>query len=160
MKIAIVQFNPLIGDVSGNAKRIISFIQQAKSEQADLVVFPELSVCGYPPLDLLDYSSFVSDCELAIEAIAASCLGIAALVGSPQMNHGAGKPIFNAAWFINDQGKLEKVFHKTLLPNYDVFDESRYFEPNQTFETVFLEIKKLALPFARIFGLMLPKKVF
>ena len=160
MKIAIVQFNPLIGDVSGNAKRIISFIQQAKSEQADLVVFPELSVCGYPPLDLLDYSSFVSDCELAIEAIAASCLGIAALVGSPQMNHGAGKPIYNAAWFINDQGKVEKVFHKTLLPNYDVFDESRYFEPNQTFETVFFRNKKIGITICEDIWFNAPKKGF
>lgn len=160
MKIAIVQFNPLIGDVSGNAKRIISFIQQAKSDQADLVVFPELSLCGYPPLDLLDYPSFVGNCELAINEIATCCKGIGALVGAPQMNLTGGKPVFNAAWFINDEGKIEKVFHKTLLPDYDVFDESRYFEPNQSFETVFFRNKKIAVTICEDIWFNSPKKGF
>jgi NAD+ synthase (glutamine-hydrolysing) len=145
MKIALVQFNPVVGDISGNTERIISFLEQAKSNVSDLVIFPELAICGYPPLDLLDYHSFVQNCELAMQKISGHCLGIAAIVGSPQLNFGKGKPIFNAAWYINPKMEIEKVVHKTLLPNYDVFDESRYFESNTNFETIFLKGKTIGI---------------
>ncbi|MEI7499805.1 MAG: NAD+ synthase [Bacteroidota bacterium] len=131
MKIAIAQLNYHVGDFSNNVSRIIEFIDKAKSQHADLVVFAELSVCGYPPRDFLEFNDFIRRCGIAVESIAARCNGIAAIVGAPSVNTATkGKPLYNTAWFLAE-GKVIAKTHKTLLPNYDVFDEYRYFEPNR-----------------------------
>jgi NAD+ synthase (glutamine-hydrolysing) len=109
------------------------------------VLFAELAVSGYPPRDFLEFDDFVEQCRLAMEEIAKSCLGIAAVVGGPVRNDsGAGKPLYNAAWFLAD-GKVQKIVRKTLLPTYDIFDEYRYFEPNRIFELVEYKGEKIAL---------------
>ena len=131
MKIALAQLNYHVGDFVNNVSRITRLIEQAKSQKADLVVFAELSVCGYPPRDFLEFDDFNERCWKAVEVIAESCQGIAAIVGAPSNNPAPkGKPLYNTAWFLADGQVLAKT-HKTLLPNYDVFDEYRYFEPNR-----------------------------
>ena len=131
MKIALAQLNYRVGDFENNVARITGAIAKAKSLQADLVVFAELSVCGYPPRDFLEFDDFNRRCDEAVTRIARSCQGIAAIVGAPSANDAPkGKPLYNTAWFLAD-GKVLAKSHKTLLPNYDVFDEYRYFEPNR-----------------------------
>ena len=131
MKIALAQLNYRVGDFGNNISRIIKAIERAKSQEADLVIFAELSVCGYPPRDFLEFDDFVHRCEEAVATIAAKCQGIAAIVGAPSVNPAPkGKPLYNTAWFLAD-GKILAKANKTLLPNYDVFDEYRYFEPNR-----------------------------
>jgi NAD+ synthase (glutamine-hydrolysing) len=131
MRIALAQINYLIGDFANNVSKIISCIYKAKQEKADLVVFAELSVCGYPPRDFLEFNDFIEKSQEALETIARECTGIAAIVGAPAKNPaGKGKPLFNSAFFLHE-GKIVFQANKTLLPNYDVFDEYRYFEPNR-----------------------------
>ncbi|MFH1161458.1 MAG: NAD+ synthase [bacterium] len=131
MKIALAQRNYRVGDFEANTGLILDTIRQAKTAGADLVVFAELAVCGYPPRDFLEFVDFNERCDQAIEQIAASCTGIAAIVGAPSKNPGTkGKPLYNSAYFLAE-GKIPGMAHKTLLPNYDVFDEYRYFEPNR-----------------------------
>jgi NAD+ synthase (glutamine-hydrolysing) len=131
MKIALAQLNYRVGDFEKNISRITDSIAQAKLQQADLIVFAELSICGYPPRDFLEFNDFIYRCNEAVEIIAARCQGIAAIVGAPSANPAPkGKPLYNTAWFLAD-GKILAKSHKTLLPNYDVFDEYRYFEPNR-----------------------------
>jgi NAD+ synthase (glutamine-hydrolysing) len=131
MKIALAQINPQVGDYPGNAACIISRAQEASSMGAELIVFSELSVCGYPPRDFLDYRHFSQECEKTISEIATACPDIGILLGGVCANPDpAGKDLFNAAFFLYE-GRIAQVFHKTLLPTYDVFDEYRYFEPGQ-----------------------------
>jgi NAD+ synthase (glutamine-hydrolysing) len=145
MQIAIAQLNYTVGDLEGNASKIIQAINKAKAEGAELVLFSELAICGYPPRDILFYEEFIDRCEKAVEKIAASTQGIAVLLGAPMRNPRVpGKPLFNSAYFIVDT-KVEKVIHKTLLPTYDVFDEHRYFEENKIFELVEYKGKRLAI---------------
>jgi NAD+ synthase (glutamine-hydrolysing) len=128
VKLALAQINPTVGDFTGNKKKILQFARQAASEGADLVVFPELCVCGYPPADLLEKGAFVARCQQVVEEIAGELDGIAAIVGSVQsVAHAAGgKAIANVAVMVRD-GKLAFTQAKMLLPYYDVFDEQRYF---------------------------------
>ncbi len=135
MKIALAQINPTVGDFAGNAARIEDFAARAGVQGADLVVFPELAVCGYPPADLLEKPSFLVRCEQALERLAASTAnGPAVLVGTvltAQPEPGAaveGKHVRNVAALLSG-GRIVFVQHKRLLPFYDVFDEQRYFEP-------------------------------
>ncbi|MEI6682605.1 MAG: NAD+ synthase [Bacteroidota bacterium] len=131
MKIALAQLNYHVGDFGNNVARIVETIAKAKEAAADLVVFAELSVCGYPPRDFLEFSDFIRRCDEAVATIASHCRGIAAIVGTPTRNPAPkGKPLYNTACFLAD-GKVLAMTHKTLLPNYDVFDEYRYFEPNR-----------------------------
>jgi NAD+ synthase (glutamine-hydrolysing) len=129
MKIALAQFNPIVGDIAGNVAKSAAMISQAKQAGASLVVFPELSVIGYPPRDLLGKERFVEDNIAAVEHLAAECDGISALVGfvrrAPDTT---GRPLQNAAALLGD-GQIQAIHVKTLLPTYDVFDETRYFEP-------------------------------
>ena len=118
------------------SKKILDCIQKAKSEHAELVVFSELAICGYPPRDFLEFDHFILKCIDCINIIAANCIDIAAIVGSPSFNPELkGKRLYNSAFFLKD-GKVSEIRHKTLLPTYDVFDEYRYFEPNRKFETI------------------------
>ena len=145
MKIALAQVNYLIGDFEGNSQKIIDCIRKAKLKHTDLVVFSELSVCGYPPRDFLEFDDFILRCNRAIQHIASECTDIAAIVGAPSVNKAPkGKPLFNSAFFLED-GKVKTIVHKTLLPNYDIFDEYRYFEPNRSFNIIEFKGVKIAL---------------
>ena len=136
MQIAISQLNYTIGDIDGNTHKIIGEIAKAKNEKADLIVFSELAVCGYPPKDLLDYPHFIERCELAIHEIGSQSEGIGVIVGAPSWSRlKKGKRLFNSAYFFENKKLINRV-DKTLLPTYDVFDEYRYFEPNKKFECV------------------------
>jgi len=132
--IAIAQINVHVGNFEANTQKIITYIEKAKHLGAKLVVFPELAVCGYPPRDFLEFDFFIDACENAIETISKQAVGIEAIVGSPSRNSNPkGKRLYNAAFHLKD-GKVFDVHYKTLLPNYDVFDENRYFEPNDTYK--------------------------
>ncbi len=145
MKIALAQINFHIGNFEYNKEKIVSAIKKAESEKVDLVVFSEFSVCGYPPQDLLDYRDFVNKCEETVNEIASYCTSVAAIVGSPRINHHAkGKRLFNSGFFLNE-GKVEYLQDKTLLPTYDIFDEYRYFEPNKNFNIIEFKGQKIAL---------------
>jgi NAD+ synthase (glutamine-hydrolysing) len=145
MKVALAQINYKIGDFLNNSKKIINSISKAKNEGADLVVFSELSVCAYYPHDLLERKEFIEKADKALQHIAENCKGIAALVGVPTVNLShKGKKLFNSAVFINN-GKIEKVISKTLLPTYDIFDEYRHFEPNRQFEVIHYKGKRIAV---------------
>ncbi len=131
MRIALAQINYHIGDFEGNVSKIKAAIQEGKKQLADVVVFAELAVCGYPPRDFLEFDDFIRKCYTSIESIAEECRDIAAIVGSPSINPAEkGKPLYNSAFFLSE-GKIQSISNKTLLPNYDVFDEYRYFEPNR-----------------------------
>ncbi len=145
MKIALAQLNYIIGDFNFNTKKIISAVHEAKLKGADLVVFAELCVCGYPPRDFLEFSEFIESCENSAQEIAAECKGIACIIGLPTNNPQVqGKDLFNSAYFIED-GKVKAIVNKALLPNYDVFDEYRYFEPAVKFKCVDFKGYKIAL---------------
>jgi len=145
MKIALCQLNYIIADIEGNKKKIIEAIESAKKHKVDLAIFSELSICGYPPDDLLDYPFFVEKCENAISEIAFYCDNIAAIIGGPTINIShIGKRLFNSAYFIENKF-VKSVTNKTLLPTYDIFNEARYFEPNRLFELIEFKGKKIAL---------------
>ncbi len=145
MKIAIAQQNYHIGDFEGNTKKIINAINKAEKNNVDLIIFSELSMCGYPPHDLLEGKSFIEDCLKSVDKIAAECINIAAIVGSPRFNiNSKGKKLFNSAFFLSE-GKVKQIIDKTLLPNYDIFDENRYFESNKVFDTLLYKGKRIAL---------------
>ncbi len=123
LRIALAQINPTVGDLQGNRNKILEYITEAKSRGADLVAFPELSVCGYPPEDLVFKQSFLNDNKRIIEEIAARTKDITAVVGF--VDH--GKDAYNAAAILHN-GKQVGVYHKLFLPTYSVFDEDRYFK--------------------------------
>lgn len=129
MKIALAQINPTIGAFKENVGKICKFIDRAIDLNADLIVFPEMSVIGYPPRDLLERPSFISDNLKALDIVKGRVKGIAAIVGFVDVNpEKRGKSLYNAAAFIHD-GEIRSRHYKSLLPTYDVFDEHRYFEP-------------------------------
>ena len=138
IKICLAQLNFKIGDFEGNTAKIADTIFTAKQKGADLVVFSEMSVCGYMPDDLLDYPWFVEKCEHSLDAVAQSCQGIAAIVGGVMRNPHKGRNLQNVMCFMQN-GRIQKTIAKTLLPTYDVFSEARYFEPAQ--ETDIIEFK-------------------
>lgn len=124
LRIALAQFDFPVGDVEGNATRIAAMIAEARDEYgADIVLFPELAISGYPPEDLLLRPSFLADCERALQRVAAAATGIVAVVGWPES---AGSILYNAASVLRD-GRVERTYRKRELPNYNVFDERRYF---------------------------------
>lgn len=132
MKIAIAQINPLIGDLSGNAQKILEMSQQASLTGVRLLLTPELSICGYPPRDLLLNPSFVVAMDQTLQKLAEDLpTNLAVLVGTVVKNSQAritgGKNLFNSMALL-ENGKIQQFFHKRLLPTYDVFDEHRYFE--------------------------------
>lgn len=145
MKIALAQLDFHIGNFPENTSNIVIAIEKARQLRADLVVFPELSVCGYPPLDLLERKDFIETCILEIKKIARICDSIGVILGGPSMNRASeGKMLFNSAYLLFG-GEIKEVINKSLLPTYDIFDEYRYFEPNRTFRLVDFKGKKLAI---------------
>lgn len=145
MKIALAQLNYHIGNFESNTEKIISAIEKSKKENVDLVVFSELAICGYPPKDLLERKDFIERTQDALQKVAEACTDIAAVVGGPSINPNTkGKNLYNSAFFISN-GKVESIHNKTLLPNYDIFDEYRYFEPNTEFSLVEYKGKKIAI---------------
>ncbi len=145
MKVALAQFNPVVGDLAGNVRRHGECIDAAARAGADLVVFGELSVVGYPPRDLLAKQGFAADCRRAVEALAARCTDIAALVGFVQPTAGpAGRRLQNVAAVLAG-GSIAQVHVKSLLPTYDVFDETRYFEPGRDVELLDIAGRQVGL---------------
>ncbi len=145
MKITLSQLSFHTGNFEGNTQKMIDAIAAAKAVGSDLIIFSELSTCGYPPRDFLEFSDFISLADKSVEAIAKQCVGIAAIVGSPRTNpEKRGKDLFNSAYFLVD-GKVAQIVDKTLLPTYDIFDEYRYFESNKVFELIIYKGYKIAL---------------
>lgn len=145
MKIAIAQQNYHIGNFEANTRKIIEGIQEARDQGADLVLFSELSICGYAPRDFLEFNDFIERCYKAIDEIKQYADDIAVIVGAPDRNPvREGKDLFNGAFFLYEK-EVKAVVHKTCLPNYDVFDEYRYFEPSDKWAVVPFKGKKLAI---------------
>jgi NAD+ synthase (glutamine-hydrolysing) len=121
--ISLIQHSFLVGDIKANTNKIITLSEQSRQSGADLVVFPELAVTGYPPEDLLLRRSFIEQTDAAVQQIIQSVSGIDLVFGAPRHE---GKQLYNAAFWVRD-GELRGVYNKYTLPNYAVFDEKRYF---------------------------------
>src|SRR5229473_3471322 len=125
VKIAIAQINCVVGDLAGNTTKILRYCERARSAGADLMLTPELALCGYPPEDLLLRGGFYRDCSAALERLAREVRGITLVVGHPHEDQGKRH---NAASVVKD-GRVVGTYYKHVLPNYTVFDEERYFVP-------------------------------
>ncbi|HVE62059.1 MAG TPA: NAD+ synthase, partial [Chitinophagaceae bacterium] len=145
MKIFLAQQNYHIGNFESNAKKIIEGIGKAKSEGAELVLFSELCICGYPPRDFMEFEDFINQCYQTIDRIKEHADDIGVLVGSPAKNlRKEGKELFNAAFLLHEK-QIKAEIHKTLLPTYDIFDEYRYFEPAFDWKCIEFKGKTLAV---------------
>jgi NAD+ synthase (glutamine-hydrolysing) len=145
LKIALAQLNFHVANFDYNLKKIIENTELAIAEKADIIVFPELAVCAYPPRDFLEFNFFINRCQQIIIEIAKSSQDIAIIIGAPTYNKtGRGKKLHNSAFFLSN-GEIKHIYNKGLLPTYDVFDEFRYFEPAQSFEVVDYKGHKIAL---------------
>jgi len=125
VRVALGQFNAVVGDLSGNVEKMRQMYARAAKADVDLLAFPELAVCGYPPEDLLYKQHFLRDCSMALKKLAASCLDMSIIVGFAERQ---GIISYNSAALLQD-GKIRQVYRKGMLPNYGVFDERRYFNP-------------------------------
>ena len=129
MKIVIAQQNYHIGNLKKNTQKIIEAVKEAKVNNADLIVFSEMSICGYPARDFLYFTDFIEQCNDCINEIKDYSDTIGIIVGAPERNPAyEGKDLFNSAYFLYEN-EIKGIVHKTCLPTYDVFDENRYFEP-------------------------------
>ncbi|MFI5170748.1 MAG: NAD+ synthase [Chitinophagales bacterium] len=145
MKIGLAQINVHIGNFESNFQKIIVNIERAMDLGADILLFPELCVCGYPPRDFLDFDDFIDQCYEVIEKIKPFTHEIAVVVGAPSRNpHIEGKDLHNSAFFIY-KGDVQFIVNKALLPNYDIFDEYRYFEPGTDFQNYTFKGRRIAL---------------
>jgi len=145
MKIVLAQQNYHIGNFESNTQKIIEGIKAAKDQGADLVVFSEMCISGYPARDFVEFNDFIDKCYHSIEVIKKHADTIAVLVGAPARNPVKdGKDLFNAAFFLYE-GEVKAEIHKTLLPTYDVFDEYRYFEPAYDWNIIEFKGKRLAI---------------
>ncbi len=145
MKILLAQQNYHIGNFESNTQKIIDAIKTAKQQGGDLIVFSELSVCGYAPRDFLEFEDFINKSYAALDIIKQHADTIGVLVGAPDRNTiREGKDLFNAA-FLLYQKEIKGIAHKTCLPNYDVFDEYRYFEPAYEWNVMEFKGKKIAV---------------
>ena len=145
MKITLAQQNYHIGNFEYNTKKIVEAINDAKLQGADLIVFSELCICGYPPRDFLEFDDFINKCYEAIDVIRQHADTIGVLVGAPDRNLGMkGKGLFNGAYLLYER-EIKAIAHKTCLPNYDIFDEYRYFEPSFDWKVMEFKGKRLAV---------------
>ena len=145
MKICIAQQNYHIGNFEQNTHKILCAIEEAKKLGADLILFSEMSVCGYPARDFVEFDDFIAKCYESIDTIKAAADTIGVLIGSPARNpNKKGKDLYNAAFFLYEKKILAEI-HKTLLPTYDVFDENRYFEPADDWKVIPFKGKNLAI---------------
>jgi NAD+ synthase (glutamine-hydrolysing) len=145
MKIFLAQQNYHIGNFESNTQKIIEAIELAKQQGGDLILFSELSICGYPPRDFLEFEDFLRQCYESIEKIKQHADTIAVIVGAPDKNKRIeGKDLHNAAFFLYNK-QVQAIAHKSCLPNYDVFDEYRYFEPAYDWNIIEFKGKKIAL---------------
>jgi len=145
MIVTLAQLNYHIGHFEANLAKMIDAIAQARREGSDLIVFGELATCGYPPRDFLEFDEFIRRSENAIEELCKHSQGIGIVLGAPERNRDPrGKNLFNAVYLLSE-GKVQFVQHKTLLPDYDIFDEYRYFEPAKNWGVAEFRGKKLAL---------------
>ena len=145
MKITLAQLNYHIGNFARNKELICNAIRKAKHEKSDIIIFSELCVPGYPPLDLLDRLDFIEKCNETVMEIARECTGIMAIIGSPVINNNKeGKKLFNSALVLSE-GEIVFSAQKSLLPTYDIFDEYRYFEPGKMFSVFPFKGLKLAI---------------
>ncbi len=145
MKIFLAQQNYHIGNFESNTNKIIQAIRKAKTQGGDLIIFSEMSICGYPARDFVEFSDFINKCYDAIELVKQEADTIGVLIGSPARNtKQKGKSLFNAAFFLYEK-EIKAEIHKTLLPTYDVFDEYRYFEPAFEWKVVPFKGKRLAI---------------
>ncbi|OJU75165.1 MAG: NAD+ synthase [Bacteroidetes bacterium 47-18] len=145
MRIVLAQQNYHIGNIAYNTAKIIKAIESAAAEQADMIIFPELAICGYPPRDILYFEAFLEQCRDSISRLLPYSGNIGILVGCPSPNPvPEGKALHNSAYFLYE-GAIQQVIHKTLLPTYDVFDEYRYFEPATVHEILHFKGKKIAV---------------
>lgn len=145
MKIFLAQQNYHIGNFDKNVNKIIEAINEAKTKNADLIVFSEMSICGYPARDFLDFNDFINQCLASIDKVKEHADDIGVIIGSPQRNpQKEGKDLFNAAFFLYEK-QIKQIAQKTCLPNYDVFDEYRYFEPAYDWNVIEFKGKKIAL---------------
>jgi len=145
MRISIAQLNYKIGDFAGNKELIINAISKARNYRADLIVFSELCIPGYPPLDLLHRIDFIEKCNITAGEIAAECRDLTAIVGCPTFNKGSeGKKLYNSALVLSG-GRIIFQANKALLPTYDIFDEYRYFEPEKQFGIFHFKGLRIAL---------------
>ncbi len=145
MKFTVAQLNYHIGNFNRNKELICNAITKAKAEGSDLIIFSELCIPGYPPLDLLDRLDFIAKCSQSVNEIAKECTGITAIIGSPTLNKNAeGKKLFNSA-LVLAEGEIIFSANKALLPTYDIFDEYRYFEPENRFSLFTFKGLKLAI---------------
>jgi NAD+ synthase (glutamine-hydrolysing) len=145
MKICIAQQNYHIGNFEQNTEKILGAIEAAKNQGADLILFSEMSVCGYPARDFVEFEDFINKCYQSIDAIKQAADTIGVLIGSPARNpNKKGKDLYNAAFFLYEQKVIAEI-HKTLLPTYDVFDENRYFEPADEWKVIEFKGQKLAI---------------
>ena len=145
MKIFLAQQNYHIGNIEANTAKIIEAIIQAKEQHGDVILFSELSVCGYAPRDFLYFNDFIDKCYAAVDKIKLYADGIAVVIGAPHRNaKREGKDLFNAAYFLADK-EIKQIIHKTCLPTYDIFDEDRYFEPATEWNVVEYKGRKFAV---------------
>ncbi len=145
MKIILAQQNYHIGNFEKNLEKIITAINEAIEKKADLIVFSELAICGYPPRDFLEFEDFYDQCQQSIQTLLPLSKQIGILIGAPSKNPTVeGKDLFNSAYLLFEE-KIKGIAHKTLLPTYDVFDEYRYFEPANDWNIIEFKGKKLAV---------------
>lgn len=145
MKIFLAQQNYHIGNFEANTAKIIDAIRQAKLQGGDLIVFSELSVCGYPPRDFLEFNDFIEQCEKAVDAIRKEADIIGVIIGAPTRNKETlGKDLHNSAYLLYNE-EIVGIAHKTLLPTYDIFDEYRYFEPADSWNVIEFKGRRIAL---------------
>ena len=145
LRIALAQSNYHVGNLDFNKKIILDKIHQSINQNIDLLVFSELAICGYPPLDLLNYHHFIESCNQALAVIAVECKNISVIIGAPIMNPDInGKNLFNSAVLLQN-GEIKAIRNKSLLPTYDIFDEYRWFEQNKSYQCVDVNGVKIAL---------------
>ncbi|MCP5492856.1 MAG: NAD+ synthase [Chlamydiales bacterium] len=145
MKVHLSQLNPVIGDLDGNTQKILNAIAKSRDEKADIVLFPELSICGYPPQDLVYHPAFIDAMEKHLQTIVQASKGLMVVVGLVRPNLGPGENGLSNSAAIAIDGKLIGFHDKWLLPNYDVFNERRYFDPGNTLQTFDYKGKKIGI---------------